>query len=283
MNWDDILKDGIFYTSFKNEEEIIEMLSEYINNIQDKHFYILGGSQLNLYINDMTTSEHDIDIFFENEAAFNALKNNIMSNPIRESEFADSYEFGDFTVQLIHFKYGPIEYHFNRFDLNKSRIGFEYNKGTITKHMDKSFRDILKIDFNNFRAETPRRYLKYYKRIYGDDKKFKYEYYIERIVKFLWDNREEAFSNFYINDKVSGHWLLIDLNRMLLTELVISSTIEVMKNESIIKRVEFWKWVEDILIDTREPLRKDVILASSKKLRNQASDEFKNKYPQLFI
>ena len=284
MDWDKILGEGIFYASFKSEEEIIDLLSKYIDNIQDKHFYILGGSQLNLYIEGKTTSKNDIDIFFENEEEFKKLSDSIAVGSFNESVFAKSYEFEDVAVQLVYFKYGTVKDHFNRFDLNMSRIGFEYNKGKIIKHIDKSFHDVLSINYKNFNKDTARRYLKYYKRIYGDNQKYNYNSTIIKIIHYLWDNSDTEIHGFYDNENnKTGIWILIDLNRLLLTELCIDATIDIMNDEPIIKRVQFWNWTDDILINARSALQKDVILASSENLKHSASDEFKKKYPQLFI
>ena len=288
--------------ALKSNEEILDMILSGLN--RDFKFYILGGSQLNLFQNKPVDFDTDIDLFFPNEIEHKKLLGALINKGysiIKNTDFAFTFDINDFEVQLIKFNFGTPEEICETFDLNKSRIGIIVDENSVIKYMHKTFNENLYINYSNFKNTTPNRFLKYIEKIYDFTltgiKDIKHKYDLDNkmfeIVKYLIENRETEYLNYYHREgKIKGEKILkIFTNKILkYSGYVITREIirdKILKDFSKLpmrKQIQFWDFLAHP--NYKFPFfQKDIILMSSNNpddIKN-VSKEFRQKYPQFFI
>jgi hypothetical protein len=297
IDWDEPLRKEI-----KSNTEILDMILSGLN--RDFKFYILGGSQLNLFQNKSIDFTVDIDLFFPNKEEYLKLKGALINkghNIIKDSDFATTFNINNFNVQLIKFNFGTPEEICETFDLNKSRIGIIVNGNSVIKYMHETFNEELYIDYSNFRNSTPKRFLKYIRKIYDStltgvedlEAKYSLDNKILEIVEYLIENRETKYLDYYCREgKIKGEKILkIFLNKILSysgyvinREVIIDKILKDFSNLPIRKQIQFWDFLAHP--NYKFPIfQKDIILMSSNNkddIKN-VSKEFRQKHPQFFI
>ena len=286
----------------KSNEEILDMILDGLN--RDFKFYILGGSQLGLLKNESINNSVDIDLFFPNKKEYQKLKGALINrgfNILKNTDFATTFFINEFAVQLIKFNFGTPDEVCEKFDLNKSRIGIIVDGNSIINYAHRTFKDELYIDYDNFKNDTPQRFIKYITKCYNNNlttinnikTRYSLDNKIFEIIMYLIDNKETEYLNYYTRDaKIKGEKILkIFLNKILrypgfvINRVIIRDKIlKSFSNLPIREQIKFWDFL-DYSNYKYALFQKDVILMGSnnKDIVNSVSKEFRQKYPQFFI
>lgn len=295
----DIIGESIKETpTIRSRDEIIKIL-ENIIDLEGLHFYVFGGSQHLLDISNEFTNNSDIDFFFPTEEDYKEMLKRVIESEkcyFSSSKFSDHTSLNGFELQLINYKFGDHHYHFDEFDLNKSKIGFEYINGELIDRRGDDYEDELYIIYEKFNVQTANRYIKYFFRCYDNNhledlshsSSYKFLKDIEHISSYLISNENIKYISYNNNFKI-GYQILESLVRILVNDSEISSKCidiileEMKKKWKISKVINFWKIFYEGVINNYNSLHKDEIYAVHPSLHSKVSTEFKNKFPQYFI
>jgi len=295
----DIIRESIKETPpIRSRNEIIKIL-ENIIDLEGLHFYVFGGSQHLLDISNEFTNNSDIDFFFPTEEDYKEMLKRMRNSKkcyFSSSKFSDHTSLNDFTLQLINYKFGDHHYHFDEFDLNKSKIGFEYIDGKLIDRRGDDYEDDLYIIYEKFNVQTANRYIKYFYRCYDknhlEDLSHPVSYSflkdIEHISSYLISNENIKYDSYNNNFKI-GYQILESLVRILVDNGEISSKCidiileEMKKKWNTSKVISFWKIFYEGVINNYNSMHRDEIYSAHSSLHSKVSVEFKNKFPQYFI
>jgi len=304
----ELIEDDIVPKRFTNED-IINLLKENIF-IDDLTFYILGGSQYNINLKGYTSEYYDIDIFFKKQGDFDLMKSRLQETISKEVykdtlskstlEVEDSegtvynFDLRGLHLQLIGSLFGDISYQFDRFDLNKSKIGVEFRKGEVIEHVHDSFNLPLTISFKNFNIDTFNRYIKYIMRYHSnDDLDYKKDYIsitnhekyqIKKAFDYLLERKDEIIENKLYKESVGVTGIRV-LQRTIYTiqryDNIVEILLDVVQDLNILK--EIMKDKEVSLVKIYKGLHHDRIFTLYRELHYKVSPEYKLKNPHLFI
>jgi len=179
-------------TEIYSGEKLLKNMYDAFHSRMNTDFYLAGGCVDGILRN---THFNDVDIFFETEYDFNKAVENITYDLQFKSENANTYTFGEHTIQLVKCQFGTIHDIMDGFDINKSRIA--YGKDGVIKHS--TFDEELYVDFKNFKSTTISRVLKY-----RNKKNYNINDNLLKIIDFLTENKQEKWVSYYNDDGITN-------------------------------------------------------------------------------
>lgn len=304
----ELIEDYTVPKKFTNED-IINLLKGNIF-IDDLTFYILGGSQYNINLKGYTSKFYDIDIFFKKQEDFDLMISRLqetiskeiyedsLSKSFLEAEVSEgivyNFDLGGLHLQLIGSLFGDINYQFDRFDLNKSRIGVEFRKGRTITHIHDSFNLPLTISFKNFNIDTFKRYIKYIMRYHSnDDLDYKKDcisitnhekYQIKKAFDYLLKRKDEIIENKLYKESVGVTGMRVLQSVIYIIQRydnIVEILLDVVQDLNTLK--EIMKDKEASLVKECRGLHHDRIFTLYRELHYKVSSEYKLKNPHFFI
>jgi len=283
----------------KTPSDIITLLKRFATGYQ--HFYVLGGSQCDIHYTCKVNEDSDIDLFFETEEDFDRMKYQIpYVMKMKSSKYAETYSIDGWDIQLIKHRFGNVNHHFDNFDINKSRIGFEF-KGNIDKFIEeditrwvhKSFHEKLEIDFRNFRVQTPDRLIKYTKKIGSRLIIPHNQNTIFKIIEYCSEHFDDVIENYYEDRNITGSIIMSNFVKKLIKytnnmvenhQRLVNKVRKCTKHLSIIKQLSVWEWVETWNINNQKYFQLQFFyLLHPVHFFDKIDKYHKLKYPYLFI
>jgi len=198
----------LFFIEDENPESV-KTLNEVVSIVKQVlpgYFPIAGGSVADIIAQ---RDINDIDVYFRSEFEYYEAVKLLeqYSVIIHSTNYATTFNYNNYTIQLVKFVFGVYEEITDTFDLNvcKVYIDSEYNSDTTSYN----------IIVDRIHTQTPSRIRKYI------DKGYNIEYHeILRITKYLIQNKNTIFQSNYENDPArSGLDVLSNLVHRVILEL----------------------------------------------------------------